>query len=85
MRVTLIALDGDVLADSEMATLADVAKMDNHRDRPEVIRAIASGEGESQRESVTFKETVFVFRRAGGRGRQAGRHRADVAHVGGDP
>jgi two-component system, OmpR family, phosphate regulon sensor histidine kinase PhoR len=61
MRVTLIGLDGDVLADSEMAKLADAAKMDNHHDRPEVIRAIASGEGESQRESVTFKELYSYF------------------------
>ncbi|HEY4232480.1 MAG TPA: ATP-binding protein [Lacipirellulaceae bacterium] len=56
IRITLIALDGAVLADSEMASLADVAKMDNHRDRPEVIRAMVSGEAVSQRESITFKE-----------------------------
>ena len=56
IRVTAIALDGEVLADSEMESLADVAKMDNHRDRPEVIRALASGQGASQRPSVTFKE-----------------------------
>jgi two-component system, OmpR family, phosphate regulon sensor histidine kinase PhoR len=56
IRVTIIGLDGTVLADSEMASLADVAKMDNHRDRPEVIGALARGEAASQRESVTFKE-----------------------------
>jgi two-component system, OmpR family, phosphate regulon sensor histidine kinase PhoR len=56
VRITLIALDGAVLADSEMVDLAGVAKMDNHRDRPEILRAISRGEGVSQRESVTFKE-----------------------------
>jgi two-component system phosphate regulon sensor histidine kinase PhoR len=61
IRVTLITVDGEVLADSEMASLADVAKMDNHRDRPEVVRALAAGQGASQRESVTFKENYSYF------------------------
>jgi two-component system phosphate regulon sensor histidine kinase PhoR len=56
VRITLIGLDGVVLADSGMENLAEVGKMDNHRDRPEILRAISRGEGESQRESVTFKE-----------------------------
>src|SRR5688500_4735807 len=38
-RFTLVALDGTVLADSEFATLAEVANMDNHRDRPEIAAA----------------------------------------------
>src|SRR5262249_5351810 len=45
LRVTLLNLDGTVLADSEMASMADVGKMDNHRDRPEILRAITQGEG----------------------------------------
>jgi two-component system phosphate regulon sensor histidine kinase PhoR len=61
IRVTLIALNGDVLADSDLATLAEVAEMDSHRDRPEVIRALANGYGESQRESVTFKEMYSYY------------------------
>jgi two-component system phosphate regulon sensor histidine kinase PhoR len=61
IRVTLIAVDGEVVADSEMASVAEVAKMDNHRDRPEIIRALVNGQGESQRESVTFKEMYSYF------------------------
>jgi two-component system phosphate regulon sensor histidine kinase PhoR len=61
VRITLIGTDGEVLADSEMATRDDVAKMDNHRDRPEIIRAITSGEGTSRRESVTFRELCSYF------------------------
>jgi two-component system, OmpR family, phosphate regulon sensor histidine kinase PhoR len=49
-RVTLIAPDGTVLADSE----EDARKMENHLDRPEVQQAIQQGEGESVRFSRTL-------------------------------
>ena len=40
IRLTVVALDGTVLADSAQADLAGVAAMPNHRDRPEIVRAI---------------------------------------------
>lgn len=53
-RVTLIAGDGAVLADSH----EDTRTMDNHRDRPEVIAAFATGYGRSQRFSDTRGEDL---------------------------
>lgn len=49
-RVTVIAQDGRVLADSE----ADTAHMENHRNRPEVMEALRGGVGSSIRHSATI-------------------------------
>ncbi len=51
-RVTLISVDGRVLADSE----SDPAVMDDHSDRPEVIAAITGEIGRSSRYSETTDE-----------------------------
>ncbi|MDM8271171.1 sensor histidine kinase [Thermophilibacter provencensis] len=48
-RVTLIAADGTVTYDG----LADASTMENHADRPEVIDALATGSGSSDRPSET--------------------------------
>ena len=48
-RVTLIASDGTVTYDG----LADASMMENHADRPEVIDALATGSGSSDRPSET--------------------------------
>ena len=48
-RVTLIASDGTVTYDG----LADASTMENHADRPEVVDAIATGSGSSDRPSET--------------------------------
>ncbi len=53
-RVTLIASDGTVLADSH----EDARAMDNHRDRPEILAAFATGYGRSQRFSDTRGEEL---------------------------
>ena len=71
-RVTLIAEDGVVLGDSDLAAPA-VATLENHRGRPEVAAALASGRGSDVRRSATVKtDMMYVairFRRAdGGRG-----------------
>ena len=52
-RVTLIAPDGRVLADSER-TLESLASMENHADRPEVRAALAGGMGGDVRRSATL-------------------------------
>jgi two-component system phosphate regulon sensor histidine kinase PhoR len=49
-RVTIIAPDGTVWGESEQ----DRATMNNHSDRPEVIQALATGEGSSIRYSQTL-------------------------------
>jgi two-component system phosphate regulon sensor histidine kinase PhoR len=51
-RVTLIAPDGIVLGDSEVAP-ADLGRLENHRERPEVRAALAGGVGHDLRTSVS--------------------------------
>ena len=56
-RITIIAPDGLVLADSEN----DPMTMDNHSDRSEVISALATGEGVARRSSYTLEEEHLYF------------------------
>ena len=51
-RVTLIASDGTVLGDSEVAR-GDLGTLENHATREEVVRAVQSGEGTALRRSHT--------------------------------
>ena len=41
LRITLINEDGTVIYDS----MEDESKMENHRERPEIVSALAAGEG----------------------------------------
>jgi two-component system phosphate regulon sensor histidine kinase PhoR len=50
MRLTVIRIDGTVLADSG----EDARRMENHLTRPEVARALAAGEGSATRGSSTL-------------------------------
>jgi two-component system phosphate regulon sensor histidine kinase PhoR len=54
-RITIIASDGVVWADSER----NPDLMENHRDRPEVIKALKVGIGKSLRFSTTVKEEML--------------------------
>lgn len=54
-RITWIASDGTVLYDNDVS--ADT--MTNHMDRPEVIDAFSTGQGESIRESHTLNMKTF--------------------------
>ena len=54
-RVTIIALDGTVLGDSE----EDPATMENHATRPEIMDALATGVGESTRYSTTLGQKMM--------------------------
>jgi len=60
-RITLVAMDGEVLADSEMANLAEIAEMDNHGRRPELLQATADGRGASERTSTTVHQRMLYF------------------------
>lgn len=56
-RITIIAPDGTVWADSD----ANVATMENHAGRPEIIEAMKDGYGQSRRWSATVKrELMYV-------------------------
>lgn len=57
LRLSLIAHDGMVLADSQV----DPSTLDNHSGRPEVAQALRGREGRARRESTTLKQTeVYV-------------------------
>lgn len=55
LRVTILDLDGNVLADSEV----NAAEMENHKNRAEIIDAIIIGEGSSVRYSATTHQNVL--------------------------
>jgi len=56
-RVTVITADGRVLADSQ----SDPQTMENHATRPEVLEAMAKGDGRSIRHSVTINRYLLYY------------------------
>ncbi|MBX3001825.1 MAG: HAMP domain-containing protein [Caldilineaceae bacterium] len=56
-RITLIGIDGVVLADSE----TDAIRLENHRQREEVAAALSQGQGESIRFSRTTSMDMFYL------------------------
>ncbi len=63
-RVTIIAADGNVLADSDVPA-ERLASLESHADRPEVVEALRSGRGSSLRWSSTVKQDMlYAARRA---------------------
>ena len=54
-RITIVALNGTVLGDSE----EDPHTMENHGDRPEIVDALATGVGESTRYSATLGQRML--------------------------
>jgi two-component system phosphate regulon sensor histidine kinase PhoR len=59
-RITLIALDGRVLGDSEVA-LGDLPTVDNHGHRPEVSDALHNGLGQAERMSPTLHRPMLYL------------------------
>ena len=57
VRITRIAEDGTVLYDN----FADPSTMENHADRPEVQQAMADGEGQAVRHSVTLSGSTTCY------------------------
>ncbi len=57
LRVTVITASGQVLADSQ----SDPRTMENHADRPEIRAALANGEGQSARRSVTMSRDMLYY------------------------
>ena len=56
-RVTLIALNGQVMGDSEVPN--ELASLDNHANRPEIKDAIQHGRGDSFRYSATLRTNML--------------------------
>lgn len=61
-RVTLIASDGTVLADSAVRDV-DLPALENHASRPEVTQAFATGQGQDVRLSHTTGERMMYHAR----------------------
>lgn len=57
LRITLIAPDGSVLCENA----ADTSEMENHSDRPEVVKARKTGEGSDIRISSTLSQNTFYY------------------------
>jgi two-component system phosphate regulon sensor histidine kinase PhoR len=57
-RVTLVAADGTVIADSAVRD-ADLSALENHRSRPEIHQALATGHGQDVRSSHTTGERTM--------------------------
>jgi two-component system phosphate regulon sensor histidine kinase PhoR len=55
VRITVIAANGKVLADSDV----DPSSIESHSDRPEVREALANGEGRSLRRSVSMGRNLL--------------------------
>ncbi|MDQ3655390.1 MAG: cell wall metabolism sensor histidine kinase WalK, partial [Chloroflexota bacterium] len=55
-RITIVGPDGTVYADN----VGDPLTMENHANRPEIVRALARGEGEASRESATL-DLEFLY------------------------
>jgi two-component system phosphate regulon sensor histidine kinase PhoR len=57
VRVTVITAEGRVLADSQ----SDAQTMENHAGRPEIRDALANGNGQSIRHSVTINRDLLYY------------------------
>jgi len=60
-RITLVAADGTVLADSAVRD-ADLSTVDTHRGKPEVVQALAAGYGQDIRTATTGERTIYRAR-----------------------
>lgn len=61
LRFSIIREDGTVLADSSQSDLRRVAAMENHRQRPEVVGALARGEAFEHRQSSSIGEWLYYY------------------------
>jgi two-component system, OmpR family, phosphate regulon sensor histidine kinase PhoR len=61
MRLTVIAADGQVLADSAQPDVSAVEKLENHKSRPEVVRAKRLGEAKTRRNSPSLGDAYFYY------------------------
>lgn len=61
LRITLVTVDGRVLADSSFDTPAGVREMENHRERLEIVRAKSRGNGSFVRTSATMRADYIYY------------------------
>lgn len=79
VRITLVSKDGDVLFDNR----ADSIEMGNHKDRPEIARALADGEGYAVRKSATLSQNTYYYAKklADGSVLRVARESSNVLHI----
>ena len=57
LRITILDAEGKVLLDSH----SDIEDMDNHANRPEIMDAMMTGEGEAVRRSDTLDKSTYYY------------------------
>lgn len=57
IRITVVGIDGTVTYDSE----AEIAEMENHSNREEIVLAYSNGEGQSIRKSDTMEASMYYY------------------------
>lgn len=57
IRITLVGTDGRAICDN----YADVKDMGNHKNRPEIKKALKDGEGQAVRNSQTMGKSAFYY------------------------
>lgn len=60
VRVTLLALDGTVIGDTDLSA-REIVDVENHLDRPEIQEALSQGFGVSKRYSYTIKKYLLYM------------------------
>ena len=61
LRITLVTVEGRVLADSSSETTQGVQEMENHQERLEIVRAKSRGSGSSVRTSATMRADFIYY------------------------
>jgi two-component system, OmpR family, phosphate regulon sensor histidine kinase PhoR len=67
LRITLIAIDGTVVAESDEPA-ETVPRIENHRSRPEIVVALEGGVGSDRRHSATVNRSLLYVAIPGGPG-----------------
>ena len=60
LRITIVGGDGTVLGDSDLSA-SEVAQVENHRARPEILQALAQGQGAATRYSMSVHTDMFYM------------------------
>ena len=79
VRITLISKDGKVLFDNRVQSM----EMGNHKDRPEIVRAMETGEGFAVRKSATLSRNTYYYAKklADGNILRVARESSNILHI----
>lgn len=57
IRLTLVDREGQVTYDNQ----ANISQLSNHSERPEIVEALTTGQGQAVRRSETFAQSTFYY------------------------